>query len=165
MNDKIVKREFYLVFRLDRKVFAVSVHNVLEVMEKQEITEVPNAPEMINGVINFRGEILPVINTGKKFGNANYELTQKFVIIVLEITTKKKQFMVGAIADYVIDVVEISDDDIKPVPEMGSSFNPSFLKGMYKAESGFMMLLDANEVFAGFEVAEMSEVKEIMNKA
>jgi chemotaxis signal transduction protein len=159
MNDRIVKLEFYLIFRLDKKVFAVSVQNVLEVMEKQEITEVPNAPEMVNGVINFRGEILPVINTGRKFGNASYELTQKFVIIVLEVTTPKKQYMVGAIADYVIDVIEISDDEIKPVPEMGSSFNPSFLKGMYKADNGFIMLLNANEVFSGFEVTEMSEIK------
>ena len=155
MNDKIVKREFHLVFRLDKKMFAVDVSNVLEVLEKQDITEVPNAPEIVNGVLNFRGDILPVINTGKKFGNANYNPTQKFVIIVLEINNGKKLVRIGAIADYVIDVIEISEDDIKPVPEMGSCFNPAFLKGMYRKDNEFIMLLNANEVFTDFEVNQI----------
>lgn len=142
----------YLSFRLDKEVFAVSVHKVLEVLEIQKITEVPRTPDYMRGVINFRGEILPVIDTRVKFNLPPAQETNKTVIIVLDLIIKDKQMMIGALADGVKDVIEIAAEEIKPVPEMGSHYNTEFLNGMFKADDDFIMILDIEKVFSVADV-------------
>lgn len=150
-------KEHYLSIKLDNELFAVSVHKVLEVLEKQQITKVPNAPELIKGVINFRGEILPVIEARLKFNMPERDANQKYVIIVLDLHKDDKQLMLGVIADSVKDVLELRQEDIKDVPDMGITYNTEFLKGMVKLESGFLMLLNVDRVFSSEEINLIEE--------
>ncbi len=154
MNNTI---EHYLSIKLDNELFAISVHKVLEVLEKQEITKVPNTPELIKGVINFRGEILPVVEARYKFNMPEREPDAKYVIIVLELTSDENKIMLGVIADSVKDVLEINDQELKDVPDMGVSFNHDYLKGMLKLNSGFLMLLDVDKVFSTYELTLLEE--------
>lgn len=154
-NDK----EHYLSIRLDSELFGVSVHKVLEVLEKQHVTRVPNVPDYIKGVINFRGEILPVIEARQKFNMPERAANEKYVIIVLDLEVGDKRLMLGVIADGVKDVIELSEEAIKDVPEMGSNYNTEYLSGMVKLEEGFLMMLNVDKVFSTEEINLISEAQ------
>lgn len=159
MSNMIKNKEHYLSIKLDNEFFAVSVHKVLEVLEMQQVTKVPNVPEQIKGVINFRGEILPVIEARQKFNMSERSENEKYVIIVIDLKTKDRNLMLGVMADSVKDVLEISNDQIKDVPDMGISYNIEFLKGMVKQEKGFLMLLDVDRVFSTEEINHINKSK------
>ena len=141
-------RETYLTFILGQELFAVNVSNVLEVLEQQHITRVPKTPEHIMGIINFRGEILPVINTRQKFNLISGEELQKYYIIIFEVVKQDHRFPVAAIADKVNDVIEINTSEIKPLPEMGLNYNVNFIAGTIRRDDSFIMILNIDKVFS-----------------
>jgi len=141
-------KETYLTFKLGEEFFAVNVANVLEVLEKQEITPVPRAPENILGIINFRGNILPVIDTRQKFNLTGIEADLISILIVFELGPADDRFSVAATADAVKDVIEISQDEIKPIPEMGLSYDTQFIRGAVRREENFILLLETEKVFS-----------------
>ncbi len=147
MSSELKKKDAFLSFKIDNEVFAVTVHKVLEVLQKQEITIVPKAMEYVVGVINFRGEILPVIETREKFNMPKRE-SDIYVIIVLELEIDDEEVILGAVADSVRDVLEILPDEIKQVPKMGSTYNADFIKGMIRRDEQFIMLINIDKVFS-----------------
>ncbi len=147
----------YLSFKLDKELFAVSVYQVLEVLESQKITSVPKTPDYIRGVINFRGEILPVIETRDRFNLAKRSDRDKLVIIVLDLYVNGRKLIIGAIVDGVRDVLGIQESQIKEVPDMGCSYDSDFVKGMVQMEDDFIMILDINSVFSTEELDLLSE--------
>jgi purine-binding chemotaxis protein CheW len=146
-----MEKETYLTFLLGKELFAVSVNYVLEVLEQQTITTVPKAPEHILGIINFRGQILPVINTHFKFGLPQV-MTEKTYVIVFEIPNKDIHFTIAATADAVKDVIEIIKDDIQPVPEMGISYDAKFIEGAIRHEECFILLLNIEKILTSTEI-------------
>ncbi len=146
--ENIFNKIAYLSFNLGNEIFAVSVQKVLEVLEVQKITRIPKTPDFVKGVINFRGEILPVVDTRMKFNLNATVMTSKSVIIVFDLSTNEKEMMLGALADSVKDVLEIRDEDILPVPELSSDYNAEFLRGMIKVENGFIMILNIEKIFS-----------------
>lgn len=149
----------YLSFLLDDEIFAVNVEKVLEVLEFPKITKVPKAPAYIEGVVNFRGEILPVVDTRIKFNMPETKETSETVIIVLDLVFKEKSVILGAMVDAVKDVIEINITEIKSVPEMGSRYNVDFLSGMYRIDERFIMILDIDKVFSIEEMSVKSQAE------
>ncbi len=143
-----ITKQAYLSFRLSNELFAVNAFKVLEVLEQQYITEIPQTPDYVLGVINFRGEILPVFDTRRKFNMPARDEKQKFVIIVLDLVIDGQQVMIGTTADGVKDVIEIEEKEIKEVPEVGSSFNIEFLEGIIHRDNGFIMMLNVDKIYA-----------------
>jgi purine-binding chemotaxis protein CheW len=145
-------QQHYLSIKLNDELFAINVNKVLEVLQNQQTTKIPNVPDFIKGVINFRGEIVPVIEARQKFKMPQREDNQKYVIIVLDLEVNDKKILLGVIVDGVKDVLELSDDIIKDVPEMGTNYNIEFIKGMVKLDKGFLMLLNVDRVFSSEEI-------------
>jgi purine-binding chemotaxis protein CheW len=143
-----ITKQAYLSFRLSNELFAVNAFKVLEVLEQQYITEIPQTPDYVLGVINFRGEILPVFDTRRKFNMPQRDENQKFVIIVLDLVIEGQQVLIGTTADGVKDVIEIDENEIKDVPEVGSSFNIEFLDGIIYRDNGFIMMLNVDKIYA-----------------
>jgi len=148
----------FLSFQIGKEIFAISVKKVLEVLEKQHITEIPDVPDYVKGVINFRGDILPVIDTRIKFKIPIID-NQSFVVIVMEISENEKNMRVCAIVDNVQDVIAVDDTEVKPVPELGLKYKSDFLTGMIKTETSFIMILDINKVFSFNEIEILNELK------
>jgi purine-binding chemotaxis protein CheW len=144
----MTEKQTFLTFLLGQEYFAVHVTKVLEVLEKQHITKVPQTPEHILGIINFRGDILPVIDTRQKFNLASVQDDDKQFVIVYDLTTESRKLTVAATADAVKDVIEISPSDVKPVPEMGINYDSRYISGVMKQNDDFIMLLDIDKVFA-----------------
>jgi purine-binding chemotaxis protein CheW len=151
-------KNVFLSFRLGKETFAVSVKKVLEVLQQQHITEVPDVPNYIKGVINFRGDILPICDARVKFNLLVQTDDEKCVVIVLEVENGEHKMRIGAIADGVKDVISIEETDIRPVPEMGLKYNAEYLCGMIKSGDSFIMILDVDKVFSSEEVNEIKMV-------
>lgn len=142
----------YLSFIIGDELYAVNVSKVLEVLEKQNISRVPNAPHYIKGIVNFRGDIVPVFETRDKFNLPTRKEGDTYVIIVLDLSQNAEAFRIGAIVDRVKDVLEIDDSEIKAVPTMSKEFNSKFLQGIYKLNNNFILLLDVEKVFTAEEI-------------
>lgn len=151
MENKILTQsETYLAFELNNELFAIEVDKTLEVLENRIVTLVPNTPAYISGVINFRGDILPIIDTNAKF---HLKSTSKpRVIIVLDINHNGKDQLIGITADSVKGVVNILTKDIQKTPEMKSEVKQEFITGVYRNEDRFYLLLDAEKIFSLEEI-------------
>lgn len=143
-----MSRETYLTFLIGEDYFAVNVTRVLEVLEKQRITPVPKAPGHILGIINFRGQILPVIDTRQKFCVTTENTSNKNSVIVYEIKGETDVTTIAATADGVKDVVEIDDNDIKPIPEIGISYDSRFIKGAVNLNDKFVLIIEIEKVLS-----------------
>jgi len=144
--------ETYLSFIICNEFFAVNVAKVLEVLQKEHITKVPNAPEHIKGIINFRGEIVPVFESRGKFNLPERQPDEPNAIVILDLSNENEIFRIGAIVDRVKDVIAINQKDIKPVPTMSSEFNGDYLHGIYKLKDDFILLLNVDKVFSESEL-------------
>lgn len=164
MEIQTDNRSSYLSFRLGDEIFAISVAKVLEVLEIQKITRVPKTPKYMRGVLNLRGDVLPVIDTRLKFNMETTADTERTVIIVLDLESKNKKIVIGAIADSVKEVLEINENEIKTVPEIGSNYDAAFITGMVHHRDDFIMLLDMDKVFSLDEIIDMKTKTETLNK-
>ncbi|HOK52745.1 MAG TPA: chemotaxis protein CheW [Bacteroidales bacterium] len=151
----------YLSFIIEKELFAINVAKVLEVLQKQPITQVPNAPEYIRGIINFRGEVVPVFETRVRFHFPSRSKEDNYVIIVLDLSNEETIFRIGAIVDKVKDVINIDDSEIKPVPLMSKDFNTEFIYGVYKTnDDEFLMILNVEKLFTTDDYQEVAKVQE-----
>ena len=143
----------YLCYKLNNEYFAIVVSSVLEIMELPQLTIVPNSSEYIKGVLNFRGEIVPVIDMHKRF-NLKSETSIDGMVIILNLVTNDSQIHLGLLVDQVSSVIEFRMKDIRNIPDMGINYNAEFLTGMIERDGKFMMILNVDNVFNIEELAE-----------
>ncbi len=153
-----MEKSTYLTFLLGKEYFAVNVIYVLEVLQHQQVTPVPQTPDHILGIINFRGDILPVIDTRRKFNLPADESDKKPIVIVFDVASDNQQITIAATADSVKDVIEIEPSEIKPVPEMGLSYNAKLISGAIRRNEVFIMMLDINKVFSIKDLASVEKI-------
>ncbi len=166
MNKK--HTESYLTFKLQGELFAVSVHKVLEIIETGEehaITCLPKAHPSIAGVVNFRGNVIPVVDTRMKFDLEPYTKQQKFVVIVLNLFINNTNQFVGAKADKVVDVIEVTKEEIKPIPEVGQGYNSEFIQGVIHRNGQFIMLLNLEAAMSTDEIIQIKTEEEANQEA
>jgi purine-binding chemotaxis protein CheW len=142
------KMTSYLSFLLDGEYFAVNVAKVIEILEVPNITKIPRAPEYMTGVINLRGSVLPIVDTRIKFGLPKIDFKVDTCIIVLDAEVEGETTKVGALVDAVLEVFDISEDKILPSPSINTNYNLDFISGMFRADDGFVMLLNMDAVFS-----------------
>lgn len=159
MSDQIVL-ESYLTFCLDDEFFATNVSKVFEIMEIPRITRVPLSPSYMRGVINVRGNVIPVIDTRAKFGLPEKADTVNSCIIVLSVAVEGEQITIGAVVDSLHEVVEFGDREVRPAPSIGAGYSPGFILGMVESGDRFIMILDPDAVFSSDEVSYLKEIVE-----
>lgn len=138
----------FLTFELDKELFGVEVHRVVEIQEMISITKIPNAPDHMAGVLNLRGKILPLIDTKVKFGLSPVIPTVDTCIVVVEMKIEGETTLVGTLVDKVREVVSIPVAAIQKSPSIKAKFDLNFVNGMFKVDKDFVMLLDLNKTFA-----------------
>jgi purine-binding chemotaxis protein CheW len=151
-NDIRDKTDSYLSFNIGGEVFAAHVSQVLNILEMTKITKVPQTPDYMVGVINLRGNVLPVIDSRIKFSLPFTEYTSNTCIIVMELNMDGQTVQVGTIVDAVQEVLDISEEQIQPAPSIGSKYRTEFLEGMGKIGEEFIMILNINKVFSEEDV-------------
>lgn len=154
-NQIIGQANQYLTFVMDKELFAVEIDSVREVLELTTITRVPRTPEFMRGVINLRGNAVPVVDMRLKFGLPWTEDTINTCIIILEIQYENEVAPMGALVDAVREVVEIRSEDIQPAPKMGTAVSSDFIKGMGRQGDEFIIILDIQKIFSVHELTAM----------
>lgn len=147
-----------LTFDLDEEIFAVEVHRVREVLDPTKITKIPRAPEFLLGVINVRGNVIPIVDLHKKLGMQQSDTDTDSRIVVLEAEMDGEITTLGALADSVREVTDLSAADIEPPPRIGSRWKSEFIRGIGKLEEEFVILLDIDRVFSTDELACLHDV-------
>jgi len=143
----------YLTFRLDEEIFALDIAKVREVLDYTNITKVPRTPEFMRGVINLRGNVVPVVDMRLKFGMTRTEQTVNTCIIIVEITLEGETTVLGALTDAVQEVIELSAEQIEPAPRIGTRLRTEFIRGMGKRDDHFIIILDIDRVFSADELS------------
>ena len=144
----------YLTFCLTTNVVGVPLKSVKEVMGVKPITLLPRTPKFMRGVINLRGQIVPVIDLKLKFGMGSTEFTVDSCIIIIEVSINEQPILIGALADSVKDVVESHSNNMDPAPKMGAAMDSKFILGMSKYENEFFTTLNIDVLFSIEELME-----------
>ena len=150
----------YLSFKLDNELFAVDVIKVIEILEVPSITKIPLAPKYLAGIINLRGKVLPLVDTKVKFGLEPVQFTVDTCVVVIEIKVEDEVVQIGTLVDAVLEVMEIPDGEIQPSPSVDAKYKLEFIRGMYKKEEEFILLLNLDEVFSIEEMTLLQETNE-----
>ena len=156
MNKKTkYKFDSFLSFKLGDEYFAANVAKVLNILELVKITKVPKSPLYMKGVINLRGNVLPVIDLRLKFGMDETKYTNNTCILVLDVEMENEQLQVGALVDSVQEVLELKEENIQPPPNIGSKYKSEFIYGMARPADEFIMLLDMDKIFSTEEILNL----------
>ena len=150
----------YLTFRLGTEFFSAPIDEAVNILEILPITAVPRSPEYMKGVVNVRGEVLPIIDTRMKFGMPPIEITRTSVIIIFYVDISGEKAEVGALVDEPGTVVEISDDMLTDAPAIGGKYKSELIKGTFKHDDKFIMVLNIGKVFT---LDELIDIKEVSN--
>jgi len=154
LNKAVMDKEGkYLTFALANEEYGLEILKVREIIGYMEITAVPQTPGYVKGVINLRGQVIPVIDLRAKFGMDTTEVTERTCIIVVEICQGDRNISIGVVVDHVSEVLDIADGDIEEAPQFGASVNTDFILGMGKIGESVKILLDIDKVLAGDNLA------------
>ena len=133
-----------VVFDLASEGYGVDIGAVREIIRMQEITRVPKTPEFVEGVINLRGKVIPVIDLRKRFGLHVAEQNKDNRIVVVDIGKQD----IGVIVDAVTEVLRISTDSVEPPTSVITSADSDYLLGIAKLENRLIILLDLESVLS-----------------
>jgi purine-binding chemotaxis protein CheW len=143
----------YLTFALSSEEYGLSVLRVREIIKMMDITEVPQVPPHIKGVLNLRGKVIPVIDLRIKFGFAPGDAASRTCIIVVEVVLASGRALMGIIVDHVVDVLNIAAEEIEQTPEFGDRVCTDYMKGVAKVKGTVKILLDLDRVLGTDDAA------------
>ncbi len=133
-----------IVFQLTDKEYAMAIDVVTTIEKVLSITRVPNTPSYVKGVINLRGVVTPIVDLRERFGMESKEVDEESRIIIISMT----DYEVGIIVDSANDVVDISEDDIEPQPEVVGTVESEFISGVVKVDQHLLAMLNLEKVLA-----------------
>ncbi|TGM81848.1 purine-binding chemotaxis protein CheW [Leptospira mtsangambouensis] len=147
----------YLTFLISEELFGLGILYIKEIIEFESVTHVPMMPEYIPGVINLRGNVVPVIDLNMRFYRRKTETNRKTCIIITEIKVENEIIDVGLLVDAVNEVVDITPESIEEPPSFGSKIRLDFIQGLGKLESKFVIILKVNQIL---ELSELQSIQE-----
>jgi purine-binding chemotaxis protein CheW len=145
-------------FRLRQEEFAFDIMKVIEIIRLKEITEVPTAPSFIEGVINLRGKIIPIIDLRKRFNLEAENRDKKYRIIIVELLRSQ---LVGVIVDEVEKVIQVKDEQVLPAPPAVTDAGGRYIESIVKLDERIIVLLDIDRIFSESEQAGLKEIAKI----
>ena len=144
----------FLTFSLGKEVFGIEISYVTEIIGIQPITEVPEVPSYVRGIINLRGKIIPVIDVRLKFHKALVEYNDRTCIIVIDI----QEVSIGLIVDNVAEVLSIGDEEIVPPPDYKTGFQNRYIKGIGKVANEIKLLLNCDKLLKDEEIELVNQL-------
>jgi purine-binding chemotaxis protein CheW len=138
----------FLTFSLGDENYAIDILTVKEIRGYESVTKIANAPPFIKGVINLRGDIVPIVDLRIKFNVGQVTYDEFTIVIVLHIRSR----IVGIVVDGVSDVVGLSKEQLRPPPDFGVAFNSRYLLGLASVNEQMIILVDINELISSEEL-------------
>lgn len=142
----------YLTFELGKEVYGIGIAHVTEIVGIQTITEVPDMPNFVKGVVNLRGQVIPVIDVRLRFSMDSRKYDERTCIVVVNINS----IQLGLVVDTVNEVMTIEDNNISPPPKIASANSAKYIKGMGKVGEAVKILLDGEKLLFEEELAALA---------
>jgi purine-binding chemotaxis protein CheW len=142
------EQQEFLTFVLGTENYALDIMAVKEIRGYENVTKIANAPPYIKGVLNLRGDIVPIIDLRIKFevGKATYD---EFTIVIMLMIGER---IVGIVVDEVSDVIKVDESDIKPPPEFGVAFDSAYLLGLTSINEQMIILINIQKLISSDEL-------------
>ena len=144
-----------VVFDLANEHYGVDIGAVDRIIELQDITAVPHAPEFVEGITNLRGMVLPVVDLRRRFSLPTEDATRESRIIVIELDGAKAGMMVDAVTE----VLYVSEENVEPPSPLVSSVDSSFITGIAKVDERLIILLDLDKILSHNEQASLKSLQ------
>jgi purine-binding chemotaxis protein CheW len=157
-KEEVVQQQ-YLTFFLADEEYAINIQRVKEIIEYTTVTKVPRVPEWIRGVINLRGNVVPVVDLTVRFGLEERPVTKTTCIVIVEIEQDSERTVMGVIADAVNQVIDLSPKDIEEPPAFGTRVRLEYLFGMGKLGKKFALILNIDSVLSNTELLTVSTLQ------
>jgi purine-binding chemotaxis protein CheW len=146
MDGKSTLAGKYLTFVLSEEEYGLPVLKVREIIKVMDITQVPQVPAHVRGVINLRGKVIPVIDLRLKFGFESQDYTERTCIIVVEVDLGSSKVMMGIVVDSVSEVLNLTGNEIDDTPDFGERVTTDYMCGLAKVKGTVKILLDLDKV-------------------
>ena len=140
----------FVIFKLANQYYGIDIYNVQVIEKVTNYTRVPNAEYYVKGVINLRGDVVPVIDLGERFGIISSENNNESRIIIIKV----KDILIGLVVDSSSEVLTLDEEDIDDTPSLGEQATEEFIKGIGKKDGRLIMLLDLEKVIGVNETIE-----------
>lgn len=137
-----------VVFQLGDEVYGINISTVREIIRMQPITYVPDSPGFVEGVINLRGRVIPVVDLRKRFELTVTEATNESRVLVVDISGDE----IGVVVDAVTEVLRISEDSIAPTSSVVTTENSYYIEGIAKVDEQLLILLDLDKALDSNDV-------------
>jgi len=151
--EEDTQKSRYLTFSIGKETYGVEIKYVIEIIGIQTITEIPELPEYIKGIINLRGKIIPVMDVRIRFKKEPIEYNDRTCVIIVDIN----DISIGLIVDKVAEVIIIPDQDIVEPPQMNKGNKNRYIKNMGKVGDDVKLLLDCEKLLTEDELEELNE--------
>jgi purine-binding chemotaxis protein CheW len=142
-----------LTFTIGEEEYCIDILKVQEIRGYDSVTRIANTPEFIKGVLNLRGNIVPIIDLRLKLGLGEPTYNETTVVIILNIGDK----VIGAVVDGVSDVMTLDATAIRPAPEFGSALDTKYILGLAPHEDRMLILVDIEKLISGREMLALSD--------
>ena len=143
-----------VTFTISQEEFGLDILRVQEIIRTMDITKVPRAPEFVEGVINLRGKVIPIIDLRRRFGMGSKAHDSQTRIIVVEI----QSMIVGFVVDSVSEVLRISSSTVEPPPPVASGNESEYISGVGKLQDRLLILIDLDKLLSESELGIMATV-------
>ncbi len=141
----------YVTFRISKEIYGVDVARVQEVLNLVEITYMPNFSSFMKGVIDLRGDIVPLIDMRLKFKIEEKEYDENTAIVIVELHDK----LFGMIVDTVLDVVNLSIDEVRESDNLSDEHESEFVKGIGRINDNLIIVLDVNKLLSNDDLKQI----------
>lgn len=148
-------------FEVGQEEYGLEILRVKEVIRLREITRLPRAPSFVKGIINLRGDVIPIIDLRDRFGLERQEYTAMTRVIVVDVESR----LVGMVVDAASQVMRIPADQIEPPPPIAGGLSAEYIKGVGKLEERLIILLDIDRILSRQEKAELERMPEAKEAA
>jgi len=150
-DNEDTQKDKYLTFVIENESYGIEIQHVTEIIGIQSVTEVPDLPDFIRGLINLRGKIIPVMDVRTRFKKEFMEYNDRTCIVVIEI----EEISIGLIVDTVSEVLNIENENVVLPPDYKTGFSNKYIKAIGKVEENIKMILDCKKLLNENELEEM----------
>ncbi|MGA1868846.1 MAG: chemotaxis protein CheW [bacterium] len=157
-EDEDAQKDKFLTFCVGKEDYGIDIRYVTEIIGIQKITEVPDMPDFMKGVINLRGKVIPVMDVRTRFNLQSREYDDRTCIMVVNIN----DIAIGLVVDTVSEVMDIPESHIEPPPRTGKGVKSSYIKGMGKVGEEVKILLDVNKLLFEEELMQIEKDRDTM---
>ena len=154
-EEEDTQKDKYLTFSLADEIYGIDIAVVIEIIGIQNITQVPEVPDYVRGIINLRGKIIPVVDMRLRFKRDFREYTDRTCVVVIEV----HDVLIGLIVDGVAEVLDIKPDNVVPPPALKASQN-KYIRGIGKLKESVVLLLDWEKLFSEDDKELLGEMNE-----